>query len=51
MTTVVAVAIAWVAAIAAVLALLAAAHRLSNTEDQAEAPADEGEAGDSPGVS
>ena len=50
MTTLAAVAIAWVAAIAVVLTLLAAAHRLSNTEDDSEGPAEEAQAGDNPGV-
>jgi hypothetical protein len=50
MTTFATVAIAWVAAIAVVLALLTAAHRLSNTEDEAQDPAEEAEAGDNPGV-
>ena len=50
MTTFAAVAIAWVAAIAVVLALLAAAHRLSNTEDESEGPVEGAPAGDNPGV-
>lgn len=50
MSTFAAIAIAWVAAIAVVLGLLAAAHRLSHTDDETEDPADEAEAGDNPGL-
>ena len=50
MTTFAAVVLVWTAAIAAVLALLAAAHRLSNS-DAAEESSDAGQVNDSPSLS
>ena len=50
MTTFAAVVLVWTAAISAVLALLAAAHRLSNS-DAAEESSDAGQVNDSPSLS
>ncbi|MCU0934765.1 MAG: hypothetical protein MUF66_01550 [Gammaproteobacteria bacterium] len=50
MSTFAAIVIAWVAAIAVVLALLAAAHRLSHADGEGEEVDEEGEARDTPGL-
>ncbi|MCU0934663.1 MAG: hypothetical protein MUF66_01020 [Gammaproteobacteria bacterium] len=50
MSTFAAIVIAWVAAIAVVLALLSAAHRLSNADGEGGDVDEEAEAGDTPGL-